>query len=301
MDGRIQARGSGGRSPPKENPRAGGRENAAAEWGAGPNPRNPPSILRRPNPPLPDPASPSKGGSAACHPPLPPTPPTPYPTPMPTRTRPTTPRIHPTIRRSYEGRACPGEGRGTSLPVKGESRGGIPLLLGRRAALGDVPPVSKNRLGVAGRESLGGSAAGRVGPTDVAMPAQVSPWRLPPQGVGAEPAPAKAGGLPCALFPFVGFGPYFTEALRLRSARALADTTCPPFSTVSTPPSGALGPPSRPCLADTVRFPLSTCPSRLNPKLRRAAPGTELAGKNAQHHSKQIRPELTGGGRHGLP
>ena len=166
---------------------------------------------------------------------------------------------------------------GTSLPVKGESRGGIPLLLGRRAALGDVPPVSKNRLGVAGRESLGGSAAGRVGPTDVAMPAQVSPWRLPPQGVGAEPAPAKAGGLPCppALFPFVDFGPYFTEAVGPRSARALADTTCPPFSTVSTPPSGALGPPSRPCLADTVRFPLSTCPSRLNPKLRRAAPGTE--------------------------
>ena len=73
------------------------------------------------------------------------------------------------------------------------------------------------------------------------------------------------------------------------------------FSTVSTPPSGALGPSSGPCLADTTCLPLSTCPSRLNPKLRRAAPGTDRPGKNAQHHSKQIRPELTGGGRHGLP
>ena len=38
-----------------------------------------------------------------------------------------------------------------------------------------------------------------MGPTTVAIPTQVSPWRLPPQGVGAEPAPAKAAGLPCCL------------------------------------------------------------------------------------------------------
>ncbi len=77
-----------------------------------------------------------------------------------------------------------------------------------------------------------------------------------------------------ALFPFVDFGPFSAEALGPRSARALPDTTCPPFSTVSTPPSGALGPSSGPCLADTTRLPLSTCPSRLNPKLRRPLPGT---------------------------
>ena len=155
-------------------------------------------------------------------------------------------------------------------------------------------------------------AAGRVGPTNVAMPTQVSPWRqccrlcplwvqgspcppaqrtttarcgptstaqspavaLPPQGVGAEPAPAKAGGLPCALFPFVGFGPSFTEALGLRSARALADTTCPPLSTFPTPPSGAVRPPTGQCLAATVRLPLSTCPGPLKPKLHRVPPGT---------------------------
>ena len=87
----------------------------------------------------------------------------------------------------------------------------------------------------------------------------------PPQGVGAGLA---------ALFPFVDFGPFSTEAVGPRLARALADTTCCPFPTVSTPLSGALGPSSAPCLADTTYLPLSTCPSRLNPKLRRVPPGT---------------------------
>ena len=229
-------------------------------------------LCRRTQPPQ-GPISPSKAQSSAaaqhpkqkrrcrCHFPLPLTHSIPYHGPMPTR---------PTIRRSCAGRACPGEGRGTSLPVKGESRGSFPLSLGRRAALGDVPPVTKNRLGVAGRESLGGSAAGRVGPTNAAMPAQVSPWRLPPQGVGAGLA------LPgCNLFPFVDFSPFSTQAVGPRSARALVDTTCSSLSTFSTPPSGALGLPSGPCLAATTCLPLSTCPSRLKPKLRRVPPGTE--------------------------
>ena len=102
-------------------------------------------------------------------------------------------------------------------------------------------------------------------PASTLLPRPISPT---PQAEGAGLAPA------CDLSPFVHFGPSFTEALGLRSARALADTTCPPFSTVSTPPSGALGPSSGPCLADTTRLLLSTCRSRLKPKLRRVPPGT---------------------------
>ena len=46
-----------------------------------------------------------------------------------------------------------------------------------------------------------------------------------------------------------------------------------PFSDRFNTPSGAPGPPFRPCLAATTCLPLSTCPSRLNPKLRPVAPG----------------------------
>ena len=105
---------------------------------------------------------------------------------------------------------------------------------------------------------------------------------LPCQGVGAGLALPRCGCRACpALFPFVDFGPSFTEALGLRSARALADTTCSPLSIFPTPSNRGRQPPSRPCLADTVRLPLSTCPSRLNPKLRRAAPGTGRPEKRA--------------------
>ncbi len=136
----------------------------------------------------------------------------------------------------------------------------------------------------------------RCGPTSTAQSPAVA---LPPQGVGAEPAPAKAGGLPCALFPFVGFGPSFTEALGLRSARALADTTCPPLSTFPTPPSGAVRPPTGQCLAATVRLPLSTCPGPLKPKLHRAPPGTgrpEKTRRTIQSNSNR-RPRRAGEGR----
>ena len=95
------------------------------------------------------PCSASKSALSRCHLPLPPNPAIPYPTPMPTHTR-------PTIRRSCEGRDL--------APVKGESRGVSPLARG----LGDVPPVMKKT-----------SEGGRVGPTNVAMPAQVLPLPLP--------------------------------------------------------------------------------------------------------------------------
>ncbi len=87
-------------------------------------------------------------------------------------------------------------------------------------------------------------------------------------------AAARCGCRACpALFPFVDFGPSFTQALGLRSARALPDTTCSPLSTLPTPPSGAVRPPSGQCLADTTCLPLSTCPDPLKPRLHRVAPG----------------------------
>ena len=104
------------------------------------------------------------------------------------------------------------------------------------------------------------------------------PRRSPatPLGVGAEPAPAKAGGSPpCpALFPFVGLRRSPRDAVGPPTTPRPAHTTCSPFPTVSTPPSRALGPSSGPCLADTPCFPLSTCPSRLKPNLRRVSSGT---------------------------
>ena len=196
------------------------------------------------------PGSPPQAYAAGrCHLPLPLTPSIPYPTPMPTHTRPTTPRIHPTIRRSCTGRACPCEGRGTPPPVKGESRGGTPLFLGAASRSGGCAPSYEKYL------------RGRAG----------GPNQRRNAGSSSPPAPA--------LFPFVDFAPFFTGAAGPRSARALADTTCPPFSTVSTPPSGALGPSSGPCLADTTCPPLSTCPSRLKPKLESVSSGTEEGKK----------------------
>ena len=176
---------------------------------------------------------------------------------MPTHTR-------PTIRRSCEEQSLPCEGRGTfdalrlqqpssskrreltRLAAQGSPEGGSPSGKG----CGGCAPTTKKT-----------SEGGWVGKTNVAMPTQVSP-------------PLWVQGLPCALFPFVGFSPSFTGAVGPHSARALADTACLPLSTFPTPPSGALGPPSGQCLADTTCPPLSTCPSRLKPKLHRVPPGT---------------------------
>ena len=210
-----------------------------------------------------------------CHLPLPPNPSIPYPTPMHTHTTPAA-------------IVLPAQA-GTSPPVKGESRGDAPLARG----LGDVPPITQKR-----------PRAGGWGPTNVA-----TQHPLPGEGAGLapkddhrmlrshfngpiprrSPAAARCGCRACpALFPFVDFGPSFTEALGLRSARALADTTCSPLSTFPTPPSGAVRPPSRQCLADTTCLPLSTCPSRLNPKLRRVAPGrTSRKKRTAQFKASQ--------------
>ena len=108
----------------------------------------------------------------ACHLPLFPTPPTPYPTPMPTRTRPTTPRIHPTIRRSYEGTACPCEGRETS------------------ALLPPNPPPSPSPQAKAAGRRAGGPNQRRN--ADPSLPLAAVLPALPPLGAGrALPACPK--------------------------------------------------------------------------------------------------------------
>ena len=127
-----------------------------------------------------------------------------------------------------QGRDLPLRRQGDLAPCKrgspeGESPSG-------KGSGGCAPSFQELVQGMAGWKSLGGSAAGWVGPPTVAMPTQASPCRLQAEGAGL----ALPG---YNLFPFVHFGPSCTEALGLRSARALADTTCSPFSTVSTTPS----------------------------------------------------------------
>ncbi len=176
---------------------------------------------------------------------------------MPTHTRPTTLRIHPTIRRSCARQSLPLRRQGDLVPRKR----GSPLLA---RGLGDVPPVIKKPPG-----------RGRAGEARAAVPP--GGWAQPTSQCRPNPPPAAArcACRACpALFPFVHFGPSFTEALGLRSARALADTTCSPLSTFPTPSNRSGQPPSRPYLGDRVRLPLSTCPARLNPKLHRVSPGS---------------------------
>ena len=191
-----------------------------------------------------------------CHPPLPPTPPTPYPTPMPTHTR-------PTIRRSCEGRAYPCEGRRTSPPERGESRGGHPPLA---RGLGDVPPVMKET-----------SEGGRVGPTNVAMPTQVSPWRLP-----LHPLP-----LPC--FPLSisrHFSPGPTAPVRPAPSQI---RLVPLFRPFQLPPAGPSAPhPARACQIRLV-FLCRLVRRASNPSWT-AFPQARRREKNAQHNSTQLKP-----------
>ena len=139
--------------------------------------------------------------------------------------------------------------------LPGESRGVSPLARG----LGDVPPVIK---------------------------------KLPRAGGGAQPTSqcrpkSPPGPCPC-LVSLCRFRAIFRRGPRPTFGPR---PTYSPFSTVSTPPSGALGPSSGPCLADTTRLPLSTCPSRLNPKLRRPLPGTGRPEKrSAQFKASQTHP-----------
>ena len=169
------------------------------------------------------------------HLPLSPHSPTLYPTPMPTRTRPTTPRIHPTIRRSYEGRACPCEGRGT----------------GERSPL--LPPNPPPQPNVATLKRLAACGC-RACPAKVSVLSEV---------LGLQ-------GLPClvslcrfrAIFHRGHFGPCRPSPNSVLWAvwPALADTTCSPLSMTEAEFSDALQPgPSTPVQAVPGRYGSSPC------------------------------------------
>ena len=152
-----------------------------------------------------------------------------------------------------------------------------------------LPPCTRTRA----RPQSYTSSAGR-GTSRTAVPhsrrGRCSPT---PQAEGAGLALPRCGCRACpALFPFVDFGPSFTEALDLRSARALSDTTCPPLSDrFRHPPAGPSGPSSGPCLADTTCPPLSTCPvapqSQAAPRRLQARSRRKIARTD---HSSQFKP-----------
>ena len=209
-----------------------------------PTPVARPTLLRRPNPRnahLPK----LKQHRCCATSPYPPTPSIPYPTPMPTRTPPTT-------RRACEGR---------DLAPQGESRGGLPLFLGRRAAGACAPSYQKT------------SEGGWAGPTNVAMPTQVSRWPLPL--------------LPATCFPL--------SDSRHSSPRPSAHVRPAPyqirfvpiFRPFQRPPDGPSA--LHPAHAWQLRL-VSLC--RL---VRRASipswipfPQARAAGKDAQHNSRQV-------------
>ena len=231
---------------------------------------------------------------------------------MPTRTRPTTPRIHPTIRRSYEGTACPCEGRETS------------------ALLPPNPPPSPSPQAKAAGRRAGGPNQRRN--ADPSLPLAAVLPALPPLGAGLalpacpkddhrtvrshfngpiprrSPAAARCG---CRACPGEGRGLALRLVSLCRFRAILHRGPRPPFGSrlgrydlsplvdVPTPPSGAVRPPTGQCLAATVRLPLSTCPGPLKPKLHRVPSGTgwpEKTRRTIQSNSNR-RPRRAGEGR----
>ena len=187
------------------------------------------------------------------------------------------PRVQ-SLPRRRQGDLTPREG--------GVQRGNPPLARG----LGDVPPVNQQS-----------SEGGRVGPTNDAIPTQVLP--LPCQGVGAEPAPAKAGGLPC---------PCFVRLCRIRAIfrRGPRPTYGPRPATYDLSPFSGHFKPSRMAPRPLIRpvpgsYDLSPFVHlSVAPQTKSAAASSRHRppGKNAPHNSIQIKPGLTGGGpHHGLP
>ena len=118
---------------------------------------------------------------------------------MSTRTPPTTPRIHPTIRRSYEGRACPCEGRGTS-PLLPPNPPPSPSPQAKAAGRLRVRPLLKRRcrlalpcfpLSISRHFPPGPTAPVRPAPWQIRLVPLFRPFQLPPAGPSA-PHPARA-------------------------------------------------------------------------------------------------------------
>ena len=204
----------------------------------------------------------------ACHLPLPLRTPIPYPTIMvspsnhPMPTRTRPAKPHPPTIR----RSC--GGRNLALPEEGES-----------------------------------SEGGRVGPTNVAMPTQVFPRRSPmPQAEGAEPAPAKAGGLPClevvsrplraAPFPYLEVVPRLSQAAFVsylcRAAQTRVRASTPKLRRVVGPQIHGSNPSCAHPRRQSTSIQPQSCiePSRAPDTRSQAREGRR---KNAQHNSIQLK------------
>ncbi len=213
---------------------------------------------------------------------------------MPTRTRPTTPRIHPTIRRSYEGTACPCEGRETS------------------ALLPPNPPPSPSPQAKAAGRRAGGPNQRRN--ADPSLPLAAVLPALPPLGAGLalpacpkddhrtvrshfngpiprrSPAAARCGcrACPAPCFPLSVSGhpsPRPSASVRLAPGQIRLVPLCRRFRRAPAGPSD-----HRPASAWQIRF-VSLCPLvqvRSNPSCT-ASSQAGPAGKNAQHNSKQVK------------
>ena len=155
---------------------------------------------------------------------------------MPTRTRPTAPRIHATIRRSYEGRACPGEGRGTSLPVKGESRGGGPPSRAASRSGGCAPSYQESsRGGWAGK--LGRLCRRAGGPNQRRNAGPSLPLAAAAARCGCRACPAH---LPCFPLSISGhFSPRPSTSVRPAPYQI---RLVPPFRPFQHPPAGPSAP-----------------------------------------------------------
>ena len=176
---------------------------------------------------------------------------------MPTHTR-------PTIRRSCEEQSLPLRRQGnlrrppppTAVVVQasrayaagrpGESRGGFPLWQGVWGMCPHYPKMPPR-------------AGGWAQPTSQCRP------KSPPFGCRACPAPC----FPLSVSRHSSPGP--SAPIRPAPWQIRLVSLCRLFPR---PPAGPSAPPSGQCLAATTCPPLSTCPSRLKPKLHRVPPGT---------------------------
>ena len=183
---------------------------------------------------------------------------------MPTHTRPTTPHLPPTPQPDAQAEGAGPAPKEDHHKVQSHFNGPI----SRRS------PSSPR---------CGCRACPKGGPPQGAVPLQRP---NPPPGPNPQ---AKAAGRLVSLcrFPAIfrpGPRPPFGSApcqIRLVSL----------FRPFQHPPAGPSAPHPGPCLADTTCLPLSTCPTRLNSKLRRASSRHRPAGKNAHgHYSKQLKP-----------
>ena len=227
---------------------------------------------------------------------------------MPTRTRPTTPRIHPTIRRSYEGRACPCEGRGTS-----------PLLPP------NPPPSPSPQAKAAGRRAGGPNQRRNADPS---LPLAAVLPALPPLGAGLalpacpkddhrtvrshfngpiprrSPAAARCGcracpgegrGLALRLVSLCRFRAIFHRGPRPPFGSRLGRYDLSPFVDVSDAPQRGRPTTDRPVPGSYGSSPFVHLSVAAQPQAAPRPSRHRGAGKNATDNSKQLKPPFDQG------